>query len=385
MHFVSSLKFPESSIIVCVISQQIWFSEFPLYPLDRGDHVTLHRRHFEAEASCRLFDHLVAKSLYFNQKTNDLINMLEKKIPNPSQLDYPPALDINLVTGETLKICGNTFAAGTVDGLQPSVLKTVATKKSAAMHINNAVSHDWCDYVTKQFTAHHSTKKEGVTPPIYSLGTHLYSCPKGESYASYFRDIEMYNQAIEDILPNGLDPIVVFLQKACALNGISFEYLKQNDLSVRHGAIRLWGKDSGSSSDGRCYFAVPHEDYEETNDHHPLPQIYQSNNVFSIVLCIDAIEGKEPETIIWNRRMSLQEIRDPNNKHPWASYGYRESLFEGVDAMLIRLKKGDAAIIPAHNVHAVVGYPGFQRCTYMAFFHLIESSPGNYSKMIFRT
>ena len=83
--------------------------------------------------------------------------------------------------------------------------------------------------------------------------------------------------------------------------------------------------------------------------------------------------------------MSLEEISDPINKHSWASYGYRESLFQDADSLLIRLKKGDAAIIPAHNVHAVIGYPGFQRCTYMAFFHLIEPTPTGFSKMVFRT
>lgn len=147
----------------------------------------------------------------------------------------------------------------------------------------------------------------------------------------------------------------------------------------------MWRKDSGSTSVGRCYFAVPDEDYEETNDSHRLPRIYQSNNVYSIVLYIDAVSDREPETIVWNRRMFLQAIRDPNNKHSWASYGYHESLFKDNDSMLIRLEKVDAAIIPAHNVHAVIGCPGFQRCTYMGFFHLIGQTPTGFSKMVFRT
>ena len=308
---------------------------------------------------------------------------------NRSDLPYrqtnPTSQEVTLTTGERLRIGSDTFVAGVSEGLQPAMLTAVTGGVVPALLIKNALSQEWCDQVSERFTHHPATKKEGVTPPIYSLGTHLYSCPKGESSEGYFRDIERNNAAIEDVLPNGVDPIVSFLQDACEQSGARFEYLSLNGCSVRHGTLRLWGKDSVASGGGRCYFAVPHEDYEETNDHHPLPQIHQTNNVYSIVLCIDAIQDREPETIIWNRRMTLEEIRDPNNRHPWASYGYRESLLDGVDSMLMRLKKGDAAIIPAHNVHAVVGYPGFQRCTYMAFFHLINATSSGFSKMIFRT
>ncbi len=293
--------------------------------------------------------------------------------------------EVLLTTGESLHINSDTFVAGVIEGLQPAMLTAVTSGKIPALHIKNAMSHEWCNQVSERFMHHPATKKEGVTPPIYSLGTHLYSCPKGETFSSYFRDIERSNAAIANVLPNGNDPIVSFLQAACELNDAKFEYLSLNGVSVRHGTLRLWGKDSGASSGGRCYFAVPHEDYEETNDQHPLPQIYQSNNVYSIVLCIDAVHDREPETLVWNRRMTLAEIRDPNNRHPWASYGYRESLLDDVDCMLFRLKKGDAAIIPAHNVHAVIGFPGFRRCTYMAFFHLIKTTPSGFSKMIFRT
>ena len=293
--------------------------------------------------------------------------------------------DVHLSTGETLQIGAQAYSATVVEGLQPAMLAAVASGAVAALHIKKAVSLQWCDLVSERFTRHPATKKEDVIPPIHSIGTHLYSCPKGESFSCYFQRVEQSNAAIAEILPNGHDPIVSFLQDACELSNSRFEYLSAEGLSIRHGSLRMWGKDSVSTSNGRCYFAVPHEDYEETNDNHRLPQIYQSNNVYSIVLCIDAVQDQEPETIVWNRRMTLEEIRDLKNKHSWASYGYRESLFEDVNSMLIRLQKGDAAIIPAHNIHAVIGYPGFQRCTYMAFFHLIDPTPYGFSKMIFRT
>jgi hypothetical protein len=312
--------------------------------------------------------------------------MLAERVSDlPYWREQPASQEVLLSTGECLQIGSDTFVPGVIEGLQPAILTAVTSGKVPALHIKNAMSQEWCDQVSMRFADHPATKKEGVTPPIYSLGTHLYSCPKGQSISSYLGDIERSNEAIADVLPNRNDPIVTFLQKACELNNAKFEYLSHAGFSVRHGTLRLWGKDSVASSGGRCYFAVPHEDYEETNDLHPLPQIHQSNNVYSIVLCIDAIQDREPETIVWNRRMTLEEIRDPQNKHPWASYGYRESFLDGVDCMLMRLKKGDAAIIPAHNVHAVIGYPGFKRCTYMAFFHLINPTPSGFSKMIFRT
>ncbi len=297
----------------------------------------------------------------------------------------PTSREVLLTTGESLHISDHAYGAAVSEGLRPERLADVTTGRVPALYIKNAMGLEWCDQVSERFRHHPATKKEGVTPPIYSLGTHLYSCPKGESFLRYFPDIERSNQAIKDVLPNGIDPIVSFLRDACELNHAKFEYLSHAGFSVRHGSLRMWGKDSEVAAGGRCYFAVPHEDYEETNDHHRLPQIYQSNNVFSIVLCIDAVPDREPETIVWNRRMTLEEIRDPCNRHPWASYGYRESLLDNVACMLLRLKKGDAAIIPAHNVHAVVGYPGFRRCTYMAFFHLIQATPNGFAKMIFRT
>lgn len=309
----------------------------------------------------------------------------ESKATNAQYREAHSAQEILLAAGESLQIANSAFAATVTEGFQPSMLAGIANGKIPALHMQNAVDPAWCDQVAEQFKQHPATQKEGVTPPIYSLGTHLYSCPKGEEAACYFQGLEQRNEAIASVLPGGYDPIVSFLQDACRLNDIQFEYLSHNGVSVRHGALRMWGEGSQTSTDSRCYFAVPHEDYEETNAEHPLPQIHDANNVYSIILCIDAVPDREPETIVWDRRMTLEEIRTPHNKHAWASYGYNESLVEGVDSILFRLKKGDAAIIPAHNIHAVIGYPGFRRCTYMAFFHFIKTTPAGFSKMVFRT
>ncbi len=302
-----------------------------------------------------------------------------------SRADRPTAHDVVLATGETLRVSNGSFAATITEGLQPAMLAALAEGSVPALCMTDAVDPAWCDYVSERFAQHPATKREGVTPPIYSMGSHLYSWPKGQT-AAYFRDIEARNAAIASVLPDGHDPIVAFLRDACAMSQAKLEYLSSDGASVRHGALRRWGDGSRASQAERCYFAVPHEDYVETNaDHGHLDQLRKADNVYSIILCIDAVADKEPETIVWNRRLTLDEVRDPGNRHPWASYGYNETLLEGVDALSLRLKKGDAAIIPAHNVHSVVGFPGFRRCTYMAFFHFVGRRSGGFDKLIFRT
>lgn len=293
--------------------------------------------------------------------------------------------ELRLATGEHLRVGGTAFAPAVTEGLQPAIVARLADGDVPALLMRGAVSPAWCDEVSDRFAQHSATRREAVMPPIYSLGSHLYSCPAGEAYTCYFRGIEESNAAISSVLPGGHDPIVSFLREACRLAGAQFAYLSHEGVSVRHGTLRRWGDDPGAPSGGRSYFAVPHEDFEETRAKHPFPDLSEADNVYSIALCIDVVEDKEPETIIWDRRLTLAEVRDPDNQHPWASYGYKESLLDGVDAMSFRLKKGDVAILPAHNVHAVVGFPGFRRCTYMAFFHLVKTAQGGFTKMIFRT
>ena len=101
------------------------------------------------------------------------------------------------------------------------------------------------------------------------------------------------------------------------MHNAQFEYLSHEGVSVRHGALRLWGGGSQTADsmqvDEQCYFAMPHEDYEETNANNPLlHQIHDSNNVYSIIWCIDAIEDREPETIVWNRRISCLLYTSPS-------------------------------------------------------------------------
>jgi hypothetical protein len=170
------------------------------------------------------------------------MSVLQPSIPRDSG-EQRVYREIHLSTGETLKIGAHAYNATVVEGLQPAMLAEVASGAVPALHIKNAVSLQWCDLVSDRFARHPATKKEDVLPPIYSLGNHLYSCPMGESFSYYFQKIEQNNAAIAEILPNGSDPIVSFLKDACELGGSTFEYLSANGLSIRHGSLRMWGKD----------------------------------------------------------------------------------------------------------------------------------------------
>ncbi|OUD12283.1 hypothetical protein [Thioflexithrix psekupsensis] len=208
-------------------------------------------------------------------------------ISDQSRKEYPPRTVV-LPTGQALALNHDPhFKAVVTEGLRPELVADLARGRIVALHAKNAFDPDWCDLVAERFTQHPATKKEGVIPPIYSLGSHLYSYPKEAGAAAYFSNIEHTNQAISDVLPNGHDPIVSFLQAACEWHDAEFEYLSLNGTSVRHGSFRLWGEGTPlSEEDAQCYFAAPHEDYAETNaNNSSLPQIYQSNNVYIPKLC----------------------------------------------------------------------------------------------------
>jgi len=264
-------------------------------------------------------------------------------------------------------------------------LYKIFSGSTAGLVIKDAVDDTWCDELNNAFIKHPSTKKEGVEPPIYSLGSHLYACGSGTTVPCYFDTLEESNKAISEILPKGFDPLISSLKEACDFMACDFEFLKHEGKEVRHGNLRLWGAGTSASPE-LSYFALPHEDYEETNSNHPmLEQIHGLGNIYSIILCTDAIEGYEPETILWNGRLSLEQVLDPENRHDKGSYGFSETVLENFEATSIRLRKGDMGIIPAHNIHAVVGYPGFARSTYMAFFQVEFDEFGKPSRMVFRT
>ena len=98
---------------------------------------------------------------------------------------------------------------------------------------------------------------------------------------------------MKGILPITEDPILNFLVESCDRWGIEFEKLGIQNKIVEQGTLRLWGRGTDHESDN-VYFALPHEDYEETNANHPLlHQIQGTDNIYSIILCLDAVAGFE--------------------------------------------------------------------------------------------
>ena len=93
----------------------------------------------------------------------------------------PAAQERLLASGESLQITNDVFIPAVTEGLQPAMLQLLADGEVPALHMKKAVDHRWCDHVAEKFAHHPATQKEGVSPPIFSLGSHLYSCPAGEA------------------------------------------------------------------------------------------------------------------------------------------------------------------------------------------------------------
>ena len=294
-----------------------------------------------------------------------------------------------LPCGKVVGTYSKEFQPEVVCGLAPHLLGRLNSGATPALHMVDAIDKKWCDQVNTAFSNHADVKQEGVNPVILSLGQHLYACGSGTTIECYFDKLEASNKAMREILPDGVDPLVDFLKNGCNLSNAEYEALCYNGIAVEHGTLRLWGQGDGKVD--KCqpkkkYFALPHEDYEETNASHPmLSQIQGTNNIFSIILCIDAVPGREPTTILWDKRMTLDDIRDPQYRNQLGTYGFDEKILHASAVTAIQLKKGDMAVIPAHAVHAVVGYEGMKRSTYMAFFHFVKSKDGTIKKIIFRT
>jgi|GEM_PF-1927953 len=271
----------------------------------------------------------------------------------------------------------------------------LAAGRVAGLQFKNVASIDWCQEVATRFIEHPETHRESVIPAIFTLGKHLYACGSGETIQCYFNEMEDTNRVMKTIFPNQEDLLISFLKELATSNGLGFEFLEAEGKSVQHGTLRLWGRkesadkqsDATSESENSLrFFANPHEDLKETNSDHPmLQQIQGCDNIYGVILCISAVPGHEPRTVLWDKELNLSEIRDPKNKISGGSYGFTTALLEDSKVCAIKLLPGDLGIIPAHKVHAVVGYDNAERCTLSGFIHFIKDSDGRPTKIVYRT
>ncbi len=270
----------------------------------------------------------------------------------------------------------------------------LASGRVAGLQFKGVASQEWCDEVTRRFVDHPETHRESVVPLIYTLGKHLYACGSGTAIQCYFDGLDDTNRVMKSILPNKQDLLIEFLRTMAKENGMEFEFLEANGKRVEHGTLRLWGRKDDPKSESVAsaehsplrYFANPHEDLKETNSDHPmLHQIQDCDNIYGVILCIQAHPGQEPRTILWDRELTLAEMRDPQNKFKSGSYGFATELLEDSSVCAIRLQPGDLGIIPAHKVHAVVGHDKAERCTLSGFIHFVKDDTGRPTKIVYRT
>jgi hypothetical protein len=324
------------------------------------------------------------------------INLAEVTLPPVAQgnSSSSPSLPGNKIIGRQ----SEEFAARvTTDNCLDSVHELVAGR-IAALHFKGVVSTQWCDEVTERFKNHRDVHREGVEPPIFTVGKHLYACGEGATIECYFKDLPKFNKIMDELLPKQEDPLIDFLARMAKENGMDFELLKADGCCVEHGTLRLWGNASTNSKNTSqihgcrhaggdlVWFALPHEDLKETNASHPmLTQIQGTDNIYGVILCLQAVQGREPRTILWNKELSLEQIKDPLNKSTHGSYGFSEQLLQDAEVTAIKLEPGDIGIIPAHKVHAVVGHKDATRCSLSGFVHFIKDADGKPIKIVFRT
>jgi hypothetical protein len=298
---------------------------------------------------------------------------------------------VELPQNRTVGVISEDFKPKRVTRNEMDAIHELLAGRVAGLQFKEAISKEWCDQVTDSFIKNPHVHKENVSPAIYTIGKHLYACGSGEAVECYFKDLDKTNETMKSVLPDNRDLMIEFVRELAETNDLEFEFLEHAGHRVEHGTLRLWGGsdrieglDSGQSL--LRYFALPHEDLKETRADHPmLSQIQKSDNIYAIILCLQAVEGKEPRTIIWDKELTLQEIRNKDNKSADGSYGFSTALLEDSPVSAIRLTPGDIGILPAHKVHSVVGHAGATRCTLSGFMHFIKDDSGNAVKIVFRT
>ncbi|MFN4894448.1 MAG: hypothetical protein ACK5GN_10030 [Pseudomonadota bacterium] len=335
------------------------------------------------------------------------------KFSQPKKNDTQPTAisklaDAYLTSGEPEASCeipvlpGNKIVGIQDENFQVEVIRnrsldavhSLVSGRVPGLHYKGIASDQWCEDVAQRFIDHPETHKEKVVPAIYTIGKHLYACGTGTTVQCYFDELDKTSRVMKDILPDQHDPLISFLKEIAEHNGLEFEYLQADGKQVQHGTLRLWGRSEqevGGTDDvfgdsTLKFFANPHEDLKETKSSHPmLSQIQECDNIYGVILCIKAVPGKEPRTILWDKELTFDQITNPDYRTTSGSYGFKTEILADSRVCALRLEPGDLGIIPGHKVHAVVGCESAERCTLSGFIHFIKDEGGIPTKMIFRT
>lgn len=251
----------------------------------------------------------------------------------------------------------------------------VFSGESESLQLKNVINEEERSDIVRAFVKHDDVEKEIVdpNPPIYSIGSHLYSARPGMVEEDYFAGLKKSNRVLSEIL-RGNDYLGKYMKQIA--NRLGLEFVRFGDgkgNNVEYGSLRMWGW-GGTVDKGKDKFvALPHEDLLDISNRFPELEISKVNNVYAAILCLST--GDEPSrTVVWDKVPTLEDDLDPSKKK---DYVFTPDMIEGVDSYGIQLHAGDLGIFPAHKIHAVVG--DGERCTLSCFFHIHDG------KLIFRT
>jgi hypothetical protein len=256
-----------------------------------------------------------------------------------------------------------------------SIARVFMKKLSESLQIKEYISKEERDRIVQAFREHPEIIKEDVypNPPIYSIGSHLYSARPGCVEEDYFGNMAKENKVLGEIL-QGRDYLAEVISKVASTMGLEFEYFNDGKgNSLNYGALRMWGWGGVEEHNGDQFVAMPHEDLIDIANRFPELEVSKPDNVYAAILCLKT--GANPsKTVVWDKIPTKEDDLDPDKKK---EYWFTYDMIEGVDSYAMQLHAGDFGIFPAHKIHAVIG--GDERCTLGCFFHIHDG------KVIMRT
>lgn len=306
----------------------------------------------------------------------EMQNLYDRLLPNLGIKDDSLDVDIrdrmNDSSDKSMEVV-NSAPLNIVNVLSSEALEDLFMGKSESLQVKGYIDAEARSHIVDKFIVHPDIEIEEIdpSPPIYSVGKHLYSADPQNLDQDYFAGVGVSNRVLSEIL-DGADYLGNAIKKVADQLGLELEHFNDGKGNhVRFGSLRLWGGAGTVDVGDDKFLALPHEDLIDISSRFTDLEIADADNVYAMILCLSA-EENAPRTVIWDKVPSQEE--NENDKH---DYVFGPEMIAGADSYSIQLQPGDLGIFPAHKLHAVIG--SGERCTLSCFFHIHNG------KVIFRT
>ncbi len=304
----------------------------------------------------------------------ELQNLYDSMLPELMVEESGKLDDIQSIVGKRSEVVlgEDVYLSNSVSG---QMIDKVFLGNVESIHLKDYISKEERENIVRAFVEHPMVEKEIVdpNPPIYSIGSHLYSSRPGMVEEDYFSGLKKSNEVLSEIL-RGNNYIEDFLKNVAARLGLQYErFSDKKGNEVKYGSLRMWGWGGTVDEGENKFVALPHEDLLDISNRFPELDIAKADNVYAAILCLSS--GEDPSrTIIWDKVPTREDDLDPEKKK---DYVFTPDMIDGVSSYSLQLCPGDLGVFPAHKIHAVAG--AGERCTLSCFFHIHEG------KLIFRT